>query len=560
MQHLHYFCTLARYGTGPNTANSEMTGDESPSRMRTRNKTTKESSNKRPKRGGDTPETSATNNEIAKTPNKTDRRKSSKETPTKGKKRTNLDVDTDNDGSDEKEKRKRTDSPTESLNSDSRPESVMDEQENTSDPPENPLAGTDRKDDDTGAYDANNSSLVKEEKVDAAAVNNDTVEPSNETDLAATKPKSNANDDSSNSNDDASEADVKPSIAATKPTDTVSTHALDTSSKVTSTFSGSIAPITTVSTVEAPVATTSVTSMVCSSASTAAATDPSHSNEVDTLGPKEQDMAVVANIKREMPPTEYSADYEAKKMPVFIKKEPGDEQLDNGSATNISTNDGPSDMKLAQDIKTENKCGLDLTDADTKTEDGSRDSHIRYNPLHKPEPNYKYGMDMGKPNDPLKFGIEAKYAMVAADLSQKYETKPFVDPSLHKIPVDGVDKPSSDVPAHADPSKPMYPIEPIESKYHPHNIDMKYPENMAIKRPPYTEPSQNMRSPYDTSPMHKYSEAMHKYPAGVPSIMSSPLPGYYSIPMISCPNQLLRSPNSNIIHTNFSLLQFLRTR
>lgn len=90
-----------------NTANSELTGDESPSRMRTRNKPAKESNNKRPKRGTETPDATATN-ENAKTPNKTDRRKSSKETPTKGKKRTNIDLDVDNDGSDEKEKRKRT--------------------------------------------------------------------------------------------------------------------------------------------------------------------------------------------------------------------------------------------------------------------------------------------------------------------------------------------------------------------------------------------------------------------------------------------------------------------
>lgn len=76
--------------------------------MRTRNKPAKESNNKRPKRGGDTPDASATN-ENAKTPNKTDRRKSTKETPTKGKKRSNIDLDIDNDGSDEKEKRKRTD-------------------------------------------------------------------------------------------------------------------------------------------------------------------------------------------------------------------------------------------------------------------------------------------------------------------------------------------------------------------------------------------------------------------------------------------------------------------
>lgn len=92
---------------GSNPANSETAGDESPSRMRTRNKQAKESNNKRPKRGGDTPDSSATN-ENSKTPNKTDRRRSTKETPTKGKKRTNIDLDIENDGSDEKEKRKRT--------------------------------------------------------------------------------------------------------------------------------------------------------------------------------------------------------------------------------------------------------------------------------------------------------------------------------------------------------------------------------------------------------------------------------------------------------------------
>lgn len=73
--------------------------------MRTRNKQAKDQPNsKRPKRGNETPDVS---NEGPKTPSKSDKnRKPAKETPTKGKKRTNMD---DDDGSDEKEKRKRTD-------------------------------------------------------------------------------------------------------------------------------------------------------------------------------------------------------------------------------------------------------------------------------------------------------------------------------------------------------------------------------------------------------------------------------------------------------------------
>lgn len=77
--------------------------------MRTRNKQAKDQSiNKRPKRGTETPD--AVSNESPKTPSKTDKRKTTKvETPSKGKKRPNIDLDIENDGSDEKEKRKRTD-------------------------------------------------------------------------------------------------------------------------------------------------------------------------------------------------------------------------------------------------------------------------------------------------------------------------------------------------------------------------------------------------------------------------------------------------------------------
>lgn len=93
-----------------------------------------------------------------KTPSKADKRKNvagKPETPSKSKKRPNLDIDADADQVDEKEKRKRCDvsvciritaqiwklidcvifqSPAESMNSDSRPGSAMDDQENTNEP------------------------------------------------------------------------------------------------------------------------------------------------------------------------------------------------------------------------------------------------------------------------------------------------------------------------------------------------------------------------------------------------------------------------------------------
>lgn len=189
--------------------------------MRTRNKPAKESNNKRPKRGGDTPDASATN-ENAKTPNKTDRRKSSKETPTKGKKRTNIDLDADNDGSDEKEKRKRTESPTESLNSDSRPGSVLDDQENTNEPPDTPVADTERKESDAKAPDssppsdeATSNATPKDEKPSATATLStaDKSEPIADKD----KDKETANERSLSGEDSSHSIDEKSDAAAAIP-------------------------------------------------------------------------------------------------------------------------------------------------------------------------------------------------------------------------------------------------------------------------------------------------------------------------------------------------------
>lgn len=112
-----------------NTIKGSTIGEDSPSRMRTRNKqTTKGQANKRPKRGTETPDASATAIESPRTPNRnnsssggggggsesnkkksTNNSSSNKDTPTKhAKKRVNIDMDNDVE---EKEgiKRKRSD-------------------------------------------------------------------------------------------------------------------------------------------------------------------------------------------------------------------------------------------------------------------------------------------------------------------------------------------------------------------------------------------------------------------------------------------------------------------
>jgi hypothetical protein len=119
--------------------------DDSPSRMRTRNKQTKEQlTKKRAKRNIDTPDAQQQQTDVTKmTPSKTDnlsRKNSKPETLNKSKKRANeSEIETSgyNVGEDSKDnsgivKRKRVDSPTESLTTDSRPGSVLDEAESNS--------------------------------------------------------------------------------------------------------------------------------------------------------------------------------------------------------------------------------------------------------------------------------------------------------------------------------------------------------------------------------------------------------------------------------------------
>lgn len=94
-----------------NTNKGSTLGEDSPSRMRTRNKQTAkdQAANKRPKRGTETPDVTAVL-ESPRTPSKTSegKRKNSKDTPSKGKKRAN-DIDADNIDEKDGTKRKRSD-------------------------------------------------------------------------------------------------------------------------------------------------------------------------------------------------------------------------------------------------------------------------------------------------------------------------------------------------------------------------------------------------------------------------------------------------------------------
>lgn len=190
--------------------------------------------------------------------------------------------------------------------------------------------------------------------------------------------------------------------------------------------------------------------------------------------PKEQEIiSTVANIKKESNApivSDNSSEYMGKKVSMVIKKEPSDESTEsnsNNSSSNSNSNsnsnsiiggkdnnaEAPGEIKLANEIKTESKCGLDLSDSNNKHEDASRSAfepHIKFNVANKlpPETQVKFNPELSKPMEPFKFGLDpaltAKYPPMAADLSQKYEPKLFSD-QLNKFNENETkDKPSLD--------------------------------------------------------------------------------------------------------------------
>lgn len=224
---------------------------------------------------------------------------------------------------------------------------------------------------------------------------------------------------------------------------------------------------------------------------------------------------------------ESNNEYIGKKVSMVIKKEPGDEPTDNNSSNSSSNSSSTSagketnaeplnDIKLINNIKTESKCGLDLSDANSKHDDGSRSAfepHIKFNAANKlplESLHAKFNSEPVKSMEPMKFGqdspLASKYPPMAADLSQKYESKLFAD-QVNKLNENEMkDKMNADAMNAA--LKYTIPNDQIK-----HEIP-----DMALKRPPYTEPYQHIRSPYEPS-------AMLKYPPGPGvSIMQPSLP------------------------------------
>lgn len=445
--------------------------------MRTRNKTVKDQpGNKRPKRGADTPDTP---NEVTKTPNKTsEKRKSTRETPTKAKKRTNADLDTDNDGSDEKDKRKRTESPTESLNSDSRPGSVIDEQDNTNEPPDTVSTDVDIKDVE-----------IKKETKEI----NDTVNFKEENNSIDTDKQIKSSSEENSSNDD-SNLPVKKSLPDKTENlpQNIATNDKEPSSNIETTATATIA-------VTVPPNSVVTTAIV-----------PKDEPKREDITTKEEDISnAIANMKQEniLPMVTKSTTVPTEsKDSMFIKEEPRDESVENANNSNSNSNE-PHDLKLVADIKSENKCGLDLSDHDNKTEDKTKsifNSQIKYALQPPPiENNIKY-TDPTKCSEPIKLNQE-----IQSPLKYSNQTQPL---PLDQNKFGGDRKPLHEQIGKYPENMDIAHIKPENSPFISSD-SIKIEGQDPIKRIGYSEPLQTIRSPYDAM--------MQKYASGLPT---APIP------------------------------------
>lgn len=385
--------TNKRVPTPTPVSSSELVGDESPSRMRTRNKqpNTKDKIDqntqvKRPRRGNgaDTPDTVAAA-ESPKTPSKTETKKknSKADTPSKGKKRQN-EIETEvNEG---KDKRKRSDSPVESLNSDSRPSSVLDEAESASEPPE-PTC---------------NLTSVSKDSVD----DNKLIDP-----LSIPLPETPS---SSNGKDEITEEDEE-EIIPPQSAEPIEEAALP------------IIPEETEST------------------EIVAEKEIIEEKIIENYVDKEEEILTkIANIKQEVNPTATATAVEfASKEMIFIKREPIEDSMEGNS----NSNNEPTDLKLKVEIKSEVKLNSEipttpLTESENKFEPElmktSFEGQIKY------DTHMKFGPDMPmKYGDPMDFACDIRGQMdyqqpeaikYSQDTPLKYDMKSFLeDPMKNKI-------------------------------------------------------------------------------------------------------------------------------
>lgn len=253
----------------------------------------------------------------------------------------------------------------------------------------------------------------------------------------------------------------------------------------------------------------------------------------------------------------------ASKEVMYIKKEPGEDSMDN------SNSNEPHDLKLKVEIKSEAKlnASVDAHDQDTKFEDDhmsakptSFEGHIKYGPSDHmicglaPPPGGKFG-------DPMKYGPpdgmkypqpdmqgSMKYPPPPPDMKygdgvMKYDMKSYLEvPSTnkyHQQHSDGAMKPSypesGPLKLSNDPQLlKAYQTEPADMKYNPNDhhkytppvgdqIKYENAESPHMAKHPYADAHQQqqqhqMRSPYDPPHHMKYGEPMHKFglPAGAP--------------------------------------------
>lgn len=447
------------------------------------------------------------------------------------------------------------------MNSDSRPDSVLDEQENTCDPPETPLPETESKETDEKLVDplqiANPPSAVSNVEKMETQDENITQE--------ATKHAS-----TSENQETRAESKQDSTVATVNP----ATEAPEEKPNVTTLPSTSI-PSTTTTTAS------NVTATVSQEAITAKCESPVLA--APAYAPKEQEMlSTIANIKQEvnMPPT--TTDYPAKEMPIYIKKEPSEEAADN-SNTNSNSNE-PADLKITTEIKSENKCGLDLSDHENKYQESSSmpNQQIKFAGPPTTEAQVKYPPESLKYSEPLKYGpplhghvinpAAIKYGPPGSEMGKfhidsegKYEPKPFMDPlnkypdpSIRPYPIEG---PGNEAPQMlknypSEPTDLKYPGGELQSKYTPtvaESIKYESGESSIIKRPPYPEPHQPIRSPYDPSQMIKYGDPMQKF-HGMPPIGGG-LPDMKHI----SPADLKYRPPENLIKSQFTADNLIKT-
>lgn len=444
-----------------------------------------------------------------------------------------------------------------------------DEQENTCDPPGTPLPETESKDSDDKLVDplqiSNSTADKGAQDVDAAqelpaakssAICGDAKETetsvSDAADAAATK---------SSTDGGADDKLIIASSTATVSSVTASAPAVASSSTVT----------------------TSIVSAGASEESEQTKSEPATASAIVT---KEQEMlSTIANIKQEVNATANVSEYPPKEVPIYIKKEPSEDTADN-SNSNSNSNE-PHDLKLASDIKSEGKCGLDLTDHENKYAEsagappgqpakyGSNVPGLPPPPPSAADAQPKYSSEPTKYTEPHKYpphdlhvGMKyppgaAEHAKYLLDPSGKCEVKGYLD--LNNRYHEGAPRSYSDGANNEHPqSLKVYPPEqqqPTDLKYSasegqskytpPISEPMKYEQgdnNAMIKRPPYQDLHQPIRSPYDPSQMIKYGDPMQKFHGIPPHMGVAGLPEMKYLP----PTDLKYRPPEGLAKPPFS--------